>query len=449
MSLKFSLQTKYLLLIVGAILAIPFFLTILSMVVFLPFIYVAEDEYGQVYQANKLENMWHEEAKQLEGKGEEEINQTLLHVKDQYKEAGLFWVNKDGVTQDLITPFGTIPQKWSAADSISFMKKSFGGDPFTVVAFIGVEKNQGFMVLQIPKEYMEPPLVRLRDQYSYIYILTFVVLLSLFLLISWMFFKGIRKRLVRLQEAMSIPEQSLIPNPITLSKEDEIGRLEESFNKMVFALQESREQEQKELKLRQQLIANLSHDLRTPLTVLRGNLYSLRKEIENEKSRVLVELMDEKISYVADLTENLLSYTLLSSGKYPFEPEKLNIIRLIRDHLATWYSVLEVEGFEVDVDLPEQALYWEVDEKWLKRMIDNILQNVMRHAKSGKYIRIAIQDGTLIIEDRGPGMEAASPETKGSGIGLTIISMMAKEMKVNWNIDSNEHGTKMTFKQHK
>ncbi|QOR68100.1 HAMP domain-containing histidine kinase [Cytobacillus suaedae] len=444
MKLKMSLQTKYLLLIIGAILAIPFLLTILSMIVFLPFVYVSQDEYGHVYQANELESMWHEEAKQLKGKGEEEINQTLLHVKDQYKEAGMFWVNQVGFTQEVIDPFGTIPEKWSASDSISFMKKSFGGDPFTVVAFIGEDRNQGFMVFQMPKKYMEPPLIRFQDKYNHLYILTFVILITLFLFISWLFFKGIRKRLVRLQEAM-IPTNSLIPNPIKISKEDEIGRLEESFNNMVSALQESREKEQKELKLRQQLIANLSHDLRTPLTVLRGNLYSLRKEIQSEKSIELVETMDDKISYVADLIENLLSYTLLSSGKYPYEPQQLNIVRLVRNHLATWYSVLEEEGFEVDIDLPEQALYWEVDEKWLKRIIDNLLQNVLRHARSGKFVRIAIQEGTLIVEDRGPGMDGATNETKGSGIGLTIISMMTREMNIKWKMESSEEGLKMTF----
>ncbi|MBE4907596.1 HAMP domain-containing histidine kinase [Bacillus luteolus] len=447
MKLKLSLQTKYLILIIGAILAIPFFLTILSMVVFLPFIYVSQDEYGQVYQANELEAMWHEEAKQLEGKGEEEINQTLIHVKDQYKEAGMFWVNQDGVTQELINPFGTIPKKWSASDSISFMKKSFGGDPFTVVAFLSEERNQGFMVFQMPKKYMEPPLVRLRDQYSYIYILTFIGLLSLFLLISWLFFKGIRKRLVRLQEAMSIPIHSSIPSPIKLTKEDEIGRLEESFNKMVGALKESREKEQKELKLRQQLIANLSHDLRTPLTVLRSNLYSLKKEVQSKKSIELVETMDDKISYVADLIENLLSYTLLLSGKYPYEPQQINIVRLVRNHIATWYSVLEDEGFVVDIDLPEKGLFWEIDEKWLKRILDNLLQNVLRHARSGKFVRITISERTLIVEDRGPGMDVATNETKGTGIGLTIISMMTREMNIKWKMESRESGLKMTFQQ--
>ncbi len=447
MKLKMSLQTKYLLLIVGAILAIPFLLTILSMVVFLPFIYVSQDEYGHVYQANELETMWHEEAEQLEGKGREEITKALLKVKSQYQKAGMFWVNQVGVTQEVIDPFGTIPKRWSASDSISFMKKSFGGDPFTVVAFIGKDRNQGFMVFQMPKKYMEPPLVRLRDQYSYIYILTFVVLLSCFLLISWLFFKGIRKRLVRLQEAMSIPIHSSIPNPIKLSKEDEIGRLEESFNDMVSALQDSRKKEQKELKLRQQLIANLSHDLRTPLTVLRGNLYSLKKEIQSEKSIELVETMDDKISYIADLIENLLSYTLLSSGKYPYEPQQINIVRLVRNHIATWYSVLEDEGFEIDIDLPEQALYWVIDEKWLKRILDNVLQNVLRHARDGKFVRIAIREEILIIEDKGPGMDGATNAPKGTGIGLTIISMMTKEMNIKWMLETSESGIKMTFKQ--
>lgn len=447
MKFNLSLQTKYLFLIIGALLAVPFFLTVVSMAIFLPFFYTDPETYNHFYNSEELENMWHREASELAGAGLEEINQVLNQLKGEYKEAGMFWVDEEGHLQEAISPIGEIPTNWTAHDSISFMKKSYDADPFTVVAFIGQDESQGFMVLQMPREYLDPPMIKFQDRYGYLYYLVALTLLIIFLFISWIYFRGIRKRLVRLQKAMEIPSDSSIPHPIKISKEDEIGKLEQSFNEMIHALHKSREKEQKELLLRQQLIANLSHDLRTPLTVLRGNLYSLRKESQTEKSKELVEVMDGKITYIADLIENLLSYTLLTSGQYPYEPERVNMVRLLRTHLATWFSIFEEENFEVEIQLPDQSLYWEVDEKWMKRIIDNVLQNVMRYASDGNYIRIALQNGKLVIEDRGPGMNATSSENKGTGIGLTIISMMSKEMNVKWEIESNENGTKMMFVQ--
>ncbi|WP_456276227.1 HAMP domain-containing sensor histidine kinase [Bacillus sp. AK128] len=445
MKLNLSLQTKYLFLIIGALLAVPFFLTVVSMAVFLPFFYTNPETYNHFYNSEELEDMWHHEASELAGAGIEEINHVLQQLKSEYKEAGMFWVNEQGLLQEALSPIGDISKNWTAQDSISFMKRSYDADPFTVVAFIGQDESQGFMVLQMPREYLDPPMVKFQDRYGYLYYIVALTLLIIFLLISWLYFRGIRKRLVRLQKAMEIPSDSSIPELIEISKSDEIGELEQSFNEMVVALQESREKEQKELKLRQELIANLSHDLRTPLTVLRGNLYSLKKETQTTKSTELIEIMDDKISYIADLIENLLSYTLLTSGKYPYHPQQVNITRLLRTHLATWYSVFEEEGFEVDIDLPEEPIYWEVDEKWMKRIVDNILQNVIRYASVGKYVKVVIHEGQLIFEDRGQGMHSTAGENKGTGIGLTIISMMIKEMNMNWKIDSNEHGTKMIF----
>ncbi|MFD1736512.1 histidine kinase dimerization/phospho-acceptor domain-containing protein [Bacillus salitolerans] len=451
MKLQLSLQTKYLLIIVGAILTIPFLFTILSFVIFLPFLFVDKEEYGKVYSGSELEEMWHYEARKLDGTNRNEIKEALARIHGNYEDAGMFWVDDKGITQFKLHPIGYIPDKWTAQDSIAFMKKSYGGDPFTVVAFINGNESNGFMVFQMPRTYLDPPMIRFRDKYTFLYVSAFMGLLTIFLIISWLFFKGIRKRLIRLQEAMSVNTSLGIPKPIHLSKRDEVGKLEESFNNMIKELEESRKKEKQEEQLRHQLIANLSHDLRTPLTVLRGNLYSLKKEIPSKESYGLVDMMDERISYVSELIDNLLSYTLLTSGKYPYHSENINIVRLLRSHLASWYPLLEEEGFTVEIELPEQPVEWIIDEKWFKRIIDNVLQNVMRYARSGNYVNISLtkEDGqyVLVLEDHGPGMEVTQTNSSSTGIGLTIISMMTKEMNIVWNVETNENGTKMIFFQ--
>lgn len=75
-----------------------------------------------------------------------------------------------------------------------------------------------------------------------------------------------------MQEVMATPEANGIPTTIEVSKQDEIGRLEHSFNRMVQELEMSRIREMEEEELRKELIANLSHDLRTPLQQYVGTL---------------------------------------------------------------------------------------------------------------------------------------------------------------------------------
>ncbi|MFC0333859.1 sensor histidine kinase, partial [Paenibacillus sepulcri] len=145
------------------------------------------------------------------------------------------------------------------------------------------------------------------------YMIAIVTILGVFILISWLFFYKIRKRLMHLQEAMAKPAGNGIPLPIRIDKRDEIGQLGDSFNKMVHELEISRHREKEEEALRRQLISNLSHDLRTPLTAIRGHAYRLKKESLSPKGRESLDAIDHKISHLGQLLENLLSYTLLTS----------------------------------------------------------------------------------------------------------------------------------------
>jgi signal transduction histidine kinase len=124
--------------------------------------------------------------------------------------------------------------------------------------------------------------------------------------------------------------------------------------------------------------------------------------------------------------------------------EEVDVMRAIRIFAASWYPVLEKEGFEVDVNLPEQPVYWKVDPQWFTRILDNLFQNIVRHAKSGHYagIRTEVKNGVtaVVVADKGPGIKSETSE-KGAGIGLSIVSLMVKEMNLKWEMVSSPEGT--------
>ncbi len=276
------------------------------------------------------------------------------------------------------------------------------------------------------------------------FILIVGLMLGLFIILSWIFFYRIRKRLLRLRNAMTNPADSGIPLQIPIEKGDEIGQLADSFNHMVHQLEESRNREQEEEALRRQLIANLSHDLRTPLTTIRGHAYLLKKEQLSVKGQESLTLIDNKINHLGQLIEDLLSYTLLTSRKYPYRPVTTDMVRLVRTSFAAWYPIFENMGFHMDLDVPEATFKWEVDPRWMERTLDNFYQNISRHAQEGKYIGIKVdaERERIVIEDHGPGMDGKSAG-KGAGIGLSIAALMLKEMKLHWEFETNEKGTKI------
>ncbi|OMC80709.1 two-component sensor histidine kinase [Paenibacillus odorifer] len=282
--------------------------------------------------------------------------------------------------------------------------------------------------------------------YFYIVLLVFGFIIVAFVVISWIFFLRLRKRLTCLQEVMSFSaNHNSFPKPIAVQSDrmDEIDQLGSSFNWMIQQLEDSRKREHEEELLRHRLIANLSHDLRTPLTILRGHVTRLNKESMSLEGQNSLSEMNHTITRVGDLMDDLLSYTLLTSGKHPFEPTSTDIGRLVRASVAAWYPVFEEKEIRIEVDLPtEKTFYWEADPKWITRVLDNLFQNILRHAAEGKYVNIVVdvEKEQIIVADRGPGMDNSSYE-RGAGIGLSTSNYMLNKMKLKAGFTSNENGT--------
>lgn len=273
-----------------------------------------------------------------------------------------------------------------------------------------------------------------------------VLIIIIFISVSWVFFYRLRQQLIRLQKAMTIPnDDSWIPEPILErdSGMNEVDQLGASFNKMIRKLRDSLQRQQEEEQLRKQLIANLSHDLRTPLTALRGHASRLQRESLSQEGTASLTAIDHTITHISELMDDLLSYAVLTSGKFPYHPVPTDMVGFLRTSVASWYPAFEKAGFHIEVDLPFQSTFlWEIDPQWMTRVLGNQFQNVLRHAVDGRFIRIAvdIRQERIVIQDHGPGMDAQSAN-RGAGMGLTISKYMLNEMRLQFQFSSGADGT--------
>ncbi|MGM1046259.1 MAG: sensor histidine kinase [Bacillota bacterium] len=447
-----SLTSRYLLIILIAMIFMPIMFPLASVFFWFVNDTVLNNEPtppGKYANGKVLEEMWHQEAAKLGGQSPERINERLREIRQEYPETSIFWVDASSRTRLELPGGQEIPEQWSSEHTVQFMKQSVGTDPFTTVALIGGKKDggQGFMVMQLPRSYInEPDPIGSRTA---IYILFMLTMFIMFILISWMFFVRIRKRLLHLRDAMTSPGETGIPTQIQLNKPDEIGQLEEAYNHMVAQLEKGRQREKEEEELRKSLIANLSHDLRTPLTVIRSHIFSMGNEPLSDTGKESLTLMESKIGDVGGLIDNLLSYSLLTSGRAELNPEPSDVLRLVRESAAGWYPLWEKEGIEADIDLQDEPVIWPIDVLWFKRILDNLFQNVVRHAKSGQYIGIYSKElpgkgMAIIVSDKGPGMGGRSFD-KGAGIGLAVVDYLTREMGIDVQVQSSPEGTSITL----
>jgi signal transduction histidine kinase len=399
---------------------------------------------------NHIEEKWHADAKKLERASQEAILSHFSKWKKKYPDASMFWVDEHGNLMEQLDVKGDLPANWTPAFTAKFIKERYGGDPFTVISFIGGDEKNGFIVLEIPRNLFLPPIVEVTEKYGLLLGAGLLLIITLFIIISFLFFRGIRKRLLHLQEAMERRDMDNLPIGIDVQKNDEIGQLEQTFNDMILELKESRQREQEEEQLRRELIANLSHDLRTPLTKINAQTYSIAKEKLSPEGKQAVKALETSIVNIDRLIENLMSYTLLMASKHKQELTELDAVRFVRESMASWYPVFEKESFEVIIELEPFQEKWQADPVWLSRIFDNILQNVLRHAKDGLYLEVATEStdeyDEIIFIDHGKGLKNSSGE-KGAGIGLSIIDLMVKGMKLDWEMESGVQGTAIRIRR--
>ncbi len=398
---------------------------------------------------DQIEDNWHKDANRLET--EEDISKHFDKWKEQYHDATMFWVDQNGTLRDVTEERDDLPIEWTSSFTAKYIKDRYGDNPFTVIAFVGEGDTDGFVVFEINRDVFQKPMQIAFNQYSGWLLIGTLFLVIFFIFISFLFFRGIRKRLLQLQEAMEIRDVDELPVQIDVKKQDEIGQLEQTFNQMVHELRESKKREQEEEQLRRELIANLSHDLRTPLTKINAQTYKIVRQDVSDGSKQAIHALEASVEDIDKLIENLMSYTLLMASKYKLDIQEVDIVRFARERIATWYPVFEKEGFEINVELePLHDSVWHVDPIWLGRVIDNLLQNVLRHANNGRYVELKTAStnsyDSIIVRDRGGGMKDSSNQ-KGADIGLSIVEMMVKGMQLEWEIQSSNDGTTIQIKK--
>jgi len=199
--------------------------------------------------------------------------------------------------------------------------------------------------------------------------------------------------------------------------------------------------------VRRDFIANASHELKTPLTVIRGLTETLHEDPEMEAATRIrfLEKLDRQVGRLVDLVGDLLSISRLESEMAPFDMEKLDLAALAVECAAEQESVAEAAGLRLETEPSERALPVRGDRASLGQAIGNLLDNALKYTPRGGRVvlRARASEGWAVVEveDDGIGIEpdqqarvferfyrvdrARSRELGGTGLGLSIVKHTA------------------------
>lgn len=280
----------------------------------------------------------------------------------------------------------------------------------------------------------------------------FLIGLAIALVISgafaYLFTKGMIRRFNTLYEGISRFDLENMDMEIKDDSNDEIGYLALIFNRMSRRLKDQVDEEKAYQDERKKLVANISHDLRTPLTSIIGYSESLENGVYEgeEEKRKFVSIINKKAIYMNQLLGELLDYSRLESGRYILKKDKIDITELVREILIEYLPALQENNIELLADLPEESLIVNIDKDGISRVLRNIIDNALKYGRNGKLIEVIITEEKdtikIIIRDNGQGIDirnldkiferffredkSRSTMIGGMGLGLAIADEIIK-----------------------
>ena len=246
--------------------------------------------------------------------------------------------------------------------------------------------------------------------------------------------------LEKLNKAMELLTEGKRKKPVDYSGPREFVDICDRFNIMVSKLEDSENQRKKLMNDKERMMADISHDLKTPITSIQGYAKALSDGIiADEDKDKYIKIIYEKSKKLTELINIFHEYSKLEHPDFNLIFEKVDLSEYLRAYIALKYEDIVESGFNIEVDIPEKEMEIKIDKVQLQRVFDNILGNSIKHNEKGTNIYVSLKEKNdiyeIIIADDGKGIskdiannifeaftvgDESRNSKQGSGLGLAI-----------------------------
>lgn len=250
---------------------------------------------------------------------------------------------------------------------------------------------------------------------------------------------------------------------VQIDGEDEFALIGEKLNSMALDISLIMENERKNERMKNNLITNVAHDLRTPLTSVIGYLDLLVKnpDLEEETKEQYMRIAYDKSLRLQKLIEDLFSYTKVSQGEIEPKLEPLDVVKLMEQMIDEFYPAFQEAGLAYEFSTSKNSIMVMADGNLLARAFSNLIGNAVKYGKDGKNIRIYIKNNedyvSITVTNYGKVIpqkdleyiferfyrveNSRSEKTGGTGLGLAIARRIILMHGGTIKADSGMEGT--------
>ena len=274
--------------------------------------------------------------------------------------------------------------------------------------------------------------------------------------------------ITRLSSAIQNISEGDLNTVVEVIGDDEFSAMAANLNKMVADIRQLMDKEREAERTKNELITNVAHDLRTPLTSIIGYLELLSgpASLTSEMKKKYLDITYTKAKRLEKLIEDLFGFTKLNYGKVSMKVSKVDIVKLLSQLLEEFYPNFMDKNlaYELQSDVPAKTI--SADGNLLARLFDNLINNAIKYGAEGKKILVKIQSGEstvtvsvtnygyVIPKDELPLLfekfyrveQSRSTNTGGTGLGLAIAKNIVDMHGGTIGVTSDLNGTVFTVR---
>ena len=281
-----------------------------------------------------------------------------------------------------------------------------------------------------------------------IFFLTSIIIVLLLVIFyqRFVFAKGIQMKIKKINKKLAeILETDSDQKVMIFTDNKVLMELGAQINRLLIDRQKIKVDFKKEELSSKKMLSNISHDMKTPLTVILGYLEIMRLDSPTDK---ILEKVENKAKQVMELINQFFTLAKLESGDMNLAISRIKINELCRENILSFYDILSQKNFEVDISIPEKAIFVKGNAEAIQRILFNLISNAIRYGKDGKYIGVSLREDEnhvfIDVMDKGMGIEkefasnvferlytmedSRNRKIQGNGLGLTIAKNLATQL---------------------
>lgn len=294
-------------------------------------------------------------------------------------------------------------------------------------------------------------------------LITLVVGILVGLLAIWFLTKNLRV----IEKGVARFEKEDFSQPIQIDSDGEFGQLASTINKMASTIDRNIKELKSMESLRKELVANVSHDLRTPLAVIHGYAETLAMKkggLSNEDEQKFLQNILKSTKNLEELVSELFELSKLESSKIVLKKEKVNLAELLNDIVSRYQILADKKDITLTLDVKATPLV-SIDIALMERAVQNLVQNALKFTPDGGsiglkieedngFIKVEVKDSGLgiaeeylpFVFDRYKKVEGENRDKTGAGLGLAIVKkiMELHDFKIDVKSKVNR-GTSFEF----